>query len=49
MIWELSQHIEISEVDKAVQALEKARKENSSLYWILYKLLNLCRIEKKTV
>ena len=47
MIWELSQYIEISEVDKAVQMLEKARKENNSLYWILYKLLNLCKIEKR--
>lgn len=40
IIWELSQRMEISEVDKAVKALEKAKKEDSSLYWILYKIVN---------
>lgn len=40
IIWELSQRIEINEVDRAVAALEKAKNEDSSLYWILYKLVN---------
>ena len=40
IIWELSQRIEIHEVDRAVAALEKAKNEDSSLYWILYKLVN---------
>ncbi len=37
---ELSQMIEITEVDRAIKALEQAKKENSSLYWILYKIVN---------
>lgn len=40
IIWELSQRIEIHEVDRAVAALEKAKNEDSSLYWILYKIVN---------
>lgn len=36
----LLSEIEILEVERAVETLEKARKENSSLYWILYKLVN---------
>ena len=32
--------VQISEVDKAVQALEEAKKLNNSLYWILYKIAN---------
>jgi hypothetical protein len=40
IIWELSQRIEIKEVGKAVKALEKAKNEDSSLYWILYKIAN---------
>lgn len=40
IIWELSQRIEIKEIDKAVKALEKAKNEDSSLYWILYKIVN---------
>ena len=40
IIWELSQMIEINETDRAVKALEQAKKENSSLYWILYKIVN---------
>lgn len=40
IVWELSQMIEITEVNKAVKALEKAKAENSSLYWILYKIVN---------
>lgn len=40
IIWELSQMIEISDVDSAVKSLEKAKEENSSLYWILYKIVN---------
>ena len=35
--------IEIGDVQKAVKALEEAKKENSSLYWILYKLVNKAR------
>ncbi len=40
IIWELSQRIKIHEVDRAVAALEKAKNEDSSLYWILYKIVN---------
>ncbi len=45
IIWELmngKHKVKISEVDKAVKALEKAKSsdEFSSLYWILYKLVN---------
>lgn len=40
IIRELSKQIEIKEVDKAVKALEKAKNEDSSLYWILYKIVN---------
>lgn len=43
IIWELKNgplKIEINEVDKAVEYLEKAKEEESSLYWILYKLVN---------
>ena len=45
IIWELmngKHKIEITEVDRAVKALDKAKKNNEycSLYWILYKLVN---------
>lgn len=43
IIWELmnGEHkIEIQDIDKAINFLEKAKKEDSSLYWILYKLVN---------
>ncbi len=43
IIWELMNgkyKVEINEVNKAVNALEIAKKEDSSLYWILYKLIN---------
>lgn len=40
IIQELSKSIEILEVDRAVKALEKAKRESSSLYWILYKIVN---------
>ena len=40
IIWELSQMIEITEVDRAVKALEKAKNEGSSLYYILKKIVN---------
>lgn len=43
IVWELmngSLKVEVSDVDGAVKALEKAKIENSSLYWILYKLVN---------
>ena len=43
IIWELKNgkyKVEISEVDKAVNCLEDAKQKNSSLYWILYKLVN---------
>jgi hypothetical protein len=40
IIKKLSEQIEIQEVDRAVKALEKAKKEDSSLYWILYKIVN---------
>lgn len=38
--WELSQMIEIKDVDGFREALEKARKENSPLYWGLRKIVN---------
>lgn len=40
LIWELSQTIQIDDVDGAVAALKKAKKENSPLYWLLYKVVN---------
>ncbi len=43
IIWELmngSLKIEIQDVNKAVSDLEKAKSENSSVYWILYKIIN---------
>ncbi|MBO5505549.1 MAG: lysozyme [Clostridia bacterium] len=43
IIWELmngSLKIEIQDVSKAVSDLEKAKSENSSVYWILYKIVN---------
>ncbi len=43
IIWELmngSLKIEIQDVSKAVTDLEKAKRENSSVYWILYKIIN---------
>lgn len=43
IIWELmngSLKIEIQDVSKAVSDLEKAKSENSSVYWILYKIIN---------
>ena len=45
IIWELmngKHKVKILEVDKAVKALDKAKvnSEYSSLYWILYKLVN---------
>lgn len=43
IIWELMNgklKIQISEIDKAVKALDEAKKANSSLYWILYKIVN---------
>lgn len=43
IIWELmngKHKVQISEVDKAIKALDEAKKEQSSLYWILYKLVN---------
>jgi N-acetyl-anhydromuramyl-L-alanine amidase AmpD len=43
IIWELMNgkyKVEITEVDNAVKALEKAKNEDSSLYWILYKIVN---------
>ena len=43
IIWEImngSLKIEIQDVSKAVSDLEKAKSENSSVYWILYKIVN---------
>ena len=43
IIWELMNgklKVEITEVDRAVKALEKAKAEDSSLYWILRKIVN---------
>lgn len=38
--WELKQKIEILDTDNFVSALEKARAENSPLYWGYYKIVN---------
>lgn len=43
IIWELMNgelKVKIAEVDRAVKALDEAKKQNSSLYWILYKIVN---------
>lgn len=40
IIWELTQMIEINDVNRAVSALEAAKREDSSLYWILRKIVN---------
>lgn len=40
IIWELSQHYIITNIDKAVSDLEKAKKEDSSCYWLLRKIAN---------
>ena len=40
IIWELSQKIKINDADTAVKELESAKIHNSSLYWILYKIVN---------
>lgn len=38
--WELSQKIQIDDVDGFVEALEKAKEEDSPLYWGFYKVVN---------
>lgn len=38
--WELKQKIEIQDTDGFVKALDKAKKENSPLYWGYYKIVN---------
>lgn len=38
--WELSQMIEINDVDGFVKALDKAKRDNSPLYWGFYKIVN---------
>lgn len=38
--WELSQRIKIHDVDGFVKALDKAKEENSPLYWGYYKIVN---------
>lgn len=43
IVWELKNgplKVEINQVDKAVQELTRAQEENSSLYWILRKIVN---------
>ncbi|MBQ4109689.1 MAG: N-acetylmuramoyl-L-alanine amidase [Clostridia bacterium] len=40
IVWELSQWIEITDVAGAVEALDKAKNEESPLYWMLYKIVN---------
>lgn len=40
IVWELSQRVTIYDVDGLVKALDKAKKKNSPLYWVLYKLVN---------
>lgn len=38
--WELSQRIKINDKEGFVKALDKAKKENSPLYWGYYKIVN---------
>lgn len=38
--WELTQRVQINDVDGLVKALDKAKKEESPLYWVLYKIVN---------
>ena len=43
IVWELmngKHKIEITEVERAIKAIDDAREANSSLYWIIYKLVN---------
>ncbi len=43
IIWEImngKHKIEINDVDRAVKCLEDAKRQNNSLYWILYKIVN---------
>lgn len=43
IIWELingKHKIEINDVNMAVKCLDDAKRQNNSLYWILYKLAN---------
>ena len=43
IIWELKNgkyKVEINEVDRAVKCLDEAKRQNNSLYWILYKIVN---------
>lgn len=43
IVWELmngKHKIEITEVERAVKALDEARKKSDSLYWIIYKIVN---------
>lgn len=40
IVEKLSGMVEINEKKRAIEALDKAKKENSSLYWILYKIVN---------
>lgn len=40
IIWELTQSIQIDDVNGAIAALDKAKKEGSPLYWLLYKVVN---------
>lgn len=49
IVWELMNgrlKVQISEVQKAVKALDKAKNdpENNSLYWIIYKIVNKERL-----
>ena len=40
IVWELSQKITISDIQGFVKALDKAKQENSPLYWGYYKIVN---------
>ena len=43
IIWDLKNgkhKVEINDVDRAVKHLEDAKQQNTSLYWILYKIVN---------
>ena len=38
--WELTQRVTINDVRGLIDAIEKAKIENSPLYWVLYKIVN---------
>ena len=48
ILWDLMNNpkikIEITDEKRALEALTKAKEEQSSLYWIIYKIVNKARV-----